>query len=124
MVIGGGIAGPVAAMALQTAGIEATVYERYPSTAEGIGGMLMVQPNGLNALGVIGLQAAVSAIGQPIERSVIADGRGKQLMEMASVPGLPASQLMWRSDVYRVIRQAALDRGIDYQDRVASLWRT
>ena len=29
LVIGGGIAGPVAAMALQKAGIQATVYEAY-----------------------------------------------------------------------------------------------
>ena len=31
LVIGGGIAGPVAAMALQKAGIDAVVYEAYPS---------------------------------------------------------------------------------------------
>ncbi len=37
LVIGGGIAGPVAAMALRQAGIEATVYEAHPRSAEGIG---------------------------------------------------------------------------------------
>src|SRR5438128_7212334 len=45
IVIGGGIAGPAAALALRKAGIEAIVYEAYPSTAEGMGGMLMVAPN-------------------------------------------------------------------------------
>ena len=39
IVIGGGIAGPAAALALRKAGIEAIVYEAYPSTAEGVGGM-------------------------------------------------------------------------------------
>ena len=34
LVIGGGIAGPVAAMALRQAGIEATVYEAHPRSAE------------------------------------------------------------------------------------------
>ena len=34
LVIGGGIAGPVAAMALQKAGIDAVVYEAYPSRAD------------------------------------------------------------------------------------------
>jgi 2-polyprenyl-6-methoxyphenol hydroxylase-like FAD-dependent oxidoreductase len=33
LVIGGGIAGPVTALALHKAGISATVYEAYPSTA-------------------------------------------------------------------------------------------
>jgi FAD-dependent urate hydroxylase len=30
LIIGGGVAGPVTAMALQRAGIEAAVYEAYP----------------------------------------------------------------------------------------------
>ena len=36
IVVGGGIAGPVAALALRKAGIAATVYEAYPSTADGM----------------------------------------------------------------------------------------
>jgi len=35
LVIGGGIAGPVAAMALQKAGIDAVVYEAFPARADG-----------------------------------------------------------------------------------------
>src|SRR4249920_557595 len=54
LVIGGGIAGPVAAMALQKAGIDAVVYEAYPSAADGAGGGLTLAPNGLDALDVIG----------------------------------------------------------------------
>ena len=41
LVIGGGIAGPVAATALTMAGIDAAVYEaRDPAGANGIGGSL------------------------------------------------------------------------------------
>ena len=54
LVIGGGIAGPVAAMALHQAGIEASVYEAHDSTADGVGGGLSIAPNGLDALGAIG----------------------------------------------------------------------
>ena len=115
IVIGGGIAGPAAALALRKAGVEAIVYEAYPSTAEGMGGMLMVAPNGLNALAVIGLDEAVAAIGQPIGRMVMADARGKKLMEIGSLHGLPASQLMWRSDLYRVVRNAAIAQGIRFE---------
>ena len=45
MIIGGGVAGPVTAMALQRAGIEATVYEAYATVADGVGGMLGLAPN-------------------------------------------------------------------------------
>ena len=115
IVIGGGIAGPATALALRKAGIDAAVYEKYPSSAEGLGGMLMVAPNGLRALSIIELEEAVSAVGQPIERMVIADGRGGSLMEFAGVPGLPPSRLMWRSDLYRVLRDAAIAQGIRHQ---------
>ena len=54
LVIGGGIAGPVAAMALQKAGIDAVVYEAYSSRADGAGGGLSLAPNGLDALDTIG----------------------------------------------------------------------
>src|ERR1700735_4938544 len=45
LVIGGGIAGPVAATALLKAGVQATVYEAYPTLAEGIGGGLALAAN-------------------------------------------------------------------------------
>src|SRR5215470_4264361 len=111
LVIGGGIAGPATALALRKAGIDATVYEAYASSADGLGGTLMVAPNGLNALAVIDLDQAVSAVGQPIQHMLIADARGKQIMDVPGLRGLPASRLMWRSDLYRVVRGAALDRG-------------
>ena len=41
-IIGGGIAGPVTALALHKAGIEATVYESHPSTADGLASLSTV----------------------------------------------------------------------------------
>ena len=57
LVIGGGIAGPVAATALVMAGIDAAVYEARPAdpaSADGIGGSLALEPNGLAALRIVG----------------------------------------------------------------------
>jgi 2-polyprenyl-6-methoxyphenol hydroxylase-like FAD-dependent oxidoreductase len=59
LVIGGGVAGPVTAMALQKAGIDATLYEAYPTSADGIGVTLTLAPNGLAALGILGADDAV-----------------------------------------------------------------
>jgi 2-polyprenyl-6-methoxyphenol hydroxylase-like FAD-dependent oxidoreductase len=49
LVGGGGIAGPTAAMALQRAGIEATVFEAYPADAAPAGALLTVAVNELTA---------------------------------------------------------------------------
>ena len=63
LIIGGGIAGPVTALALQKAGIASTIYEAYDATADGLGGQLTVAPNGLDALRIVGADAAVRAVG-------------------------------------------------------------
>ena len=66
LVIGGGIAGPVAATALVMAGIDATVYEARPASAtDGIGGSLALEPNGLAALRIVGADDAVRAAALP-----------------------------------------------------------
>jgi len=55
LIIGGGVAGPVAAMALQRAGIDAVVHEAYaPTSQEKVGSYLTVASNGIDALRVIG----------------------------------------------------------------------
>jgi FAD-dependent urate hydroxylase len=54
VIIGGGIAGPVTAMALQKAGIPATVYEAYDRTSDGVGAFLTLAVNGLDALKTLG----------------------------------------------------------------------
>jgi 2-polyprenyl-6-methoxyphenol hydroxylase-like FAD-dependent oxidoreductase len=54
LIIGAGIAGPVTAILLKRAGIDAEVYEAWPY-ATGIGGGLQIAPNGMHVLAEIGL---------------------------------------------------------------------
>ena len=54
LIIGAGIAGPVTAIFLQQAGIDAAVYEAWPYST-GIGGGLQIAPNGMHVLAEIGL---------------------------------------------------------------------
>jgi len=114
LVIGGGISGPVAAMALQKAGIEATIYEAYPGTTGGIGGTLAIAPNGVAALGVVGAAEAVCAVAMPIPHMAMAVGH-RRLGEMPALPGLPPLQLVHRSDLHRVLHDLAVERGIPVQ---------
>lgn len=112
LVIGGGIAGPVTAMALRKAGIEATVYEGYESTADGLGGTLMLAPNGLNALKIVDADDAVRAVGLPTPRMVMASGTGKVFGEFDELPGLPTSQTLTRAELYRALHDRSFEQGI------------
>jgi 2-polyprenyl-6-methoxyphenol hydroxylase-like FAD-dependent oxidoreductase len=114
LVIGGGIAGPVAAGALAMAGIDAAVYEARlsdPSSANGIGGSLALEPNGLAALRIIGADDSVRAAAAPITRSVmsIASTPGR---EMPTPQGLPPRQLIDRGALHRILRERAERAGV------------
>lgn len=89
LVIGGGVAGPVVALALRKAGFTATVHEAYRTAADGIGAWLGLAPNGLAALATVGADAAVRAAGQPVPGVVMADGAGRQLTRFDGFPELP-----------------------------------
>jgi 2-polyprenyl-6-methoxyphenol hydroxylase-like FAD-dependent oxidoreductase len=54
IIIGAGIAGPVSAIFLKRAGIDAQVFEAWPRST-GIGGGLQIAPNGMHVLAEIGL---------------------------------------------------------------------
>lgn len=64
IIIGAGIGGLAAALALERAGVDVEVHERAPELTE-VGAGLALWPNGLRALDAIGLGAAVRALGGP-----------------------------------------------------------
>ncbi|MFE6056176.1 FAD-dependent oxidoreductase [Kitasatospora sp. NPDC056446] len=113
LVIGGGIAGPVTALALRRAGVDAEVFEAYGTSAEGIGGTFMIAPNGLGALAVVGLEAEVGRIGQPIGPMLIEDGRGGVLAEFAGLADLPHGRVMRRAELYEVLQRRLREAGIE-----------
>ena len=65
LIIGGGIAGPVTAMALQRAGIDSVIYEAYGRGSDGVGAFLTLAVNGLEALDVLDLKETVCDLGTP-----------------------------------------------------------
>jgi FAD-dependent urate hydroxylase len=118
LVIGGGIAGPAAAMALQQAGIQATVYEAHPRGAEGIGIFLTLASNGIDALRTIDADKPALAAGFPTPRILLRSATGKPLG--AARAGLPladgtTSHTLKRPDLYTAIHQQATARGIVVQ---------
>jgi len=126
IVIGGGIAGPVTAIALQQAGIEAVVYEAYPQSAEGVGGGMSIAPNGLDALDVIGVGDLVRPAGQAMTGIVMQDWKGQRLGEFGNPPGVPPMQFFYRSDLLGALEAAARQRDIriEYEKRLAKVTET
>jgi 2-polyprenyl-6-methoxyphenol hydroxylase-like FAD-dependent oxidoreductase len=118
LVIGGGIAGPVTATALTMAGIDTMVYEARlsdPSSANGIGGSLALEPNGLAALQIVGADDAVRAAAVPITRSVMSIA-SKPGREMPSPHGLPPRQLIDRGALHCILRDRAVQVGVRIHD--------
>ncbi|HVV09815.1 NAD(P)/FAD-dependent oxidoreductase [Amycolatopsis sp.] len=112
LIIGGGIAGSVTAMALHRAGIEATVYEAYDSAADGVGGMLGLAPNGVRALSVLGADEAVRGVGDPVTSMIMRSWTGKRLAEFGGQGGAPVFHAVWRADLYRALNEEAARRDL------------
>ncbi|MFC5926966.1 FAD-dependent oxidoreductase [Micromonospora vulcania] len=112
IVIGGGIAGPVTALALHRAGITATVHEAYPATASGIGGTLALAPNGVAALRAVGADEAVTAIATPIHRTAMAVGRRR--IDLPTLAGVPPLRVVHRAELHRVLHDRAVAEGVPF----------
>jgi 2-polyprenyl-6-methoxyphenol hydroxylase-like FAD-dependent oxidoreductase len=118
LVIGGGIGGPVAAMALQRAGIQATVYEAADAPADYVGLFLNTSSNGLDVLRTLDIDVSGQADGFPMPRMVMWSGTGKRLGEVANGVQLPdgtVSVAVKRGLLQRVLRQEAERRGIRFE---------
>lgn len=116
IVIGGGIAGPLTAIGLQRAGIEASVYEAYPRNASlAAGSWLTLAVNGLRALRELGVHREVMAQGFPSSTIEFAAGGGKSLGTVpigGSLSDGTQTHTVKRCDLYRALHQAALAHGV------------
>ncbi|MCW2945434.1 MAG: FAD-dependent monooxygenase [Actinoallomurus sp.] len=115
LVIGGGIAGPATAMALQKAAIDSVVYEAHPTGADGTGVFLTLGSNGVDALRVLGADEPALAAGFPTPGITLRSGTGKHLGESSTGQSLPdgtTSQTIKRADLYQVLHEQASSRGV------------
>ena len=123
LIVGGGVAGPVAAMALQQAGIDPVIYEAHAGGADDAGAFLTFASNGLDALRAIDAHNLVMDKGFPTPRMEIQSGTGKHLGVVPNGGTLPegmVSQTLKRADLYRALRDEALRRGarVEYGKRL------
>lgn len=91
-VIGAGIGGVAAALALARRGAEVTLFERASALAE-IGAGLQLGPNAIAVLDALGLRAAGAAVASLPEAIELCDGvRGRVLARM---PLGPRAEARW-----------------------------
>lgn len=110
LIAGGGIAGTVAALALDRAGWTTRVFEARAQGADEQGAWLTVAVNGLNALRVLDLDPAVIlAAGFATASLTMVNGAGRRL---AVLPLGATTTTIKRADLYAALRRAAVERGI------------
>ncbi len=118
IIAGGGIAGSVAGMALQRAGIESTIYESHERTDADYGSYFTISPNGLDALDAVGVLPLVVEAGMPHRRNVLWNADGKQLGTPGLGDPLPdgtVAQTLKRSQLTRILLDEAIRRGISVE---------
>lgn len=112
LIIGGGIAGSAAALALHKAGFEPLVFEAHPDSAEHLGAFLTLASNGMRALDQIDAARIVAQIGFPLTRLRVIDASGAAIADTAlGEHDHPLTQ-------YRCLRRA--DLAVALQREVAS----
>jgi 2-polyprenyl-6-methoxyphenol hydroxylase-like FAD-dependent oxidoreductase len=115
LIIGGGVAGPVTAMALHRAGIEAVVYEAHVPTDGEAGSYLTMATNGLDALRAIGADGPVLAAGFPTPTNLLLSATGRRLGAVSNGGVLPdgtVSHTIKRARLYQTLHDEAAARGI------------
>ena len=117
LVIGSGIAGPAAGIALRKAGHDATVFEAYPTLATEVGYFLTLAGNGMDALTVLGADGPVRAAATPMPRMEFRSGTGRVLGRLdnggAAADGT-VSQTILRADLYQALHDEAVRAGVAF----------
>jgi 2-polyprenyl-6-methoxyphenol hydroxylase-like FAD-dependent oxidoreductase len=114
VIVGAGVCGPVTAMALQRAGIDAVVYEGH-GPARDVGAYLTVASNGLDALRAIDARDAVRAAGVPTPWIELWNGTGKRLGRLpisSTRAGGDVSHTIKRTHLHRALHDEARRRGV------------
>ena len=115
MVIGAGVAGPVAAVALQRAGFTTTVYEARDAAADELGAWLTLQVNGVDALRTLGIGHVADGLGFATPSIRFRSGSGKHLGNVGTGAALPDGTVgltLRRSELYRALpRRGAAGAG-------------
>ncbi|QDY69361.1 FAD-dependent oxidoreductase [Qingshengfaniella alkalisoli] len=113
-IVGAGIGGLTAALALARRGAKVTVYERAHRVAE-VGAGIQISPNGMAVLETLGIADEIqdrAVRGQAIELRRSGDGRLLQNLRISAIRTNNPWLFVHRSDLISVLHEAAVDAGV------------
>jgi len=111
-VLGGGIGGLAAALALARRGARVSVLEQAPEITE-VGAGIQISPNGWRVLQALGVAEAVAALGPRSEAVRLRDfRRGGLVFALRFGPDDPPWHLVHRADLVGVLADAARAAGV------------
>ena len=125
LVIGAGIAGPVAAILLKRAGFDVELFEAWPHST-GAGGGLQIAPNGMRVLAEIGLADHMMTAGSVSDSFDFYSRSGRKIgsinRNMSQRFGFPAVN-MRRSDLFEAIIDKAWCENVElrFEKRLVSI---
>jgi 2-polyprenyl-6-methoxyphenol hydroxylase-like FAD-dependent oxidoreductase len=126
LVIGGGIAGTLGAVALHKAGMRPVIYEAHDGPADNVGAFLTLAVNALDALRV--LEIDIDRLGFETPWMTLSNGSGRRLGELPYGPVVDGmvSRTVKRAELYLALRDEVTRRGlpIEYGKRLVSAERT
>jgi 2-polyprenyl-6-methoxyphenol hydroxylase-like FAD-dependent oxidoreductase len=114
VVIGGGVAGTVSALAFRRIGAEVTVCEAYADPGGDVGSFVSLAANGLRGLEAVGCLERVRRRGFAVPRQRLVSGTGRRLGETARgrTPADPLhSVTLLRAHLVAELRDAAREAG-------------
>jgi 2-polyprenyl-6-methoxyphenol hydroxylase-like FAD-dependent oxidoreductase len=108
LIVGGGLAGLTLATALTQRGIRCEILEREREWTT-VGAGIALYPNGIRALGRLGLAPAVEAAGQPIDRVRTLTAAGEVISDFPGEvwEGVGRTVAIHRAELQRVLVEAA-----------------
>jgi salicylate hydroxylase len=125
-IIGGGIAGLAAALALRRRGVEVTVYEQAGELSE-IGAGVQMTPNAMNALRLLGLEASAMAVAFEPESQVLRSWKSGRVIYRAPMRGVFRERFgaplcsFHRADLLSVLAAPLPDRAIRLDARCVAI---
>ncbi|WP_170330835.1 FAD-dependent monooxygenase [Ruegeria arenilitoris] len=111
-VIGAGIGGLAAAIALRQRGAEVLVLEQAPEIAE-VGAGLQISANGMRVLRALGVVGDVPEAGQKSYGTVLRDYRGGRFISRIPAPAAGPTYYYHRADLIDLLLRAAVASGVN-----------